>query len=168
MNLRVKMSVHFLIAKQKSLSKNQLTVRLYKLCTHLSTKIVDNLSARDDRLQRLSRASFFLSMSLPRLSMRFKVARVFKCLGVELAAHHRSGRMADLAVDSLLDHHPRHHRRTFLQPAQGFYCAARPAAESRAGISPERRYARHAGPPRAIRNARPDLCRGAEGSREFT
>jgi hypothetical protein len=81
MNLLIKVGARFLIAKQKTLSKNQLTAPLYKLCTQLSTKIVDNFSARDDRLQRLSRASFFLSISLPRLSMQFKVARVFQMLG---------------------------------------------------------------------------------------
>jgi len=42
LNLHIKIGAYFLIAKQKRLSKNQLTACLYKLCTQLSTKIVDN------------------------------------------------------------------------------------------------------------------------------
>jgi biopolymer transport protein ExbB len=77
------LGAHFLIVEQKTLSKNQLTAPLYKLCTQLSTKIVDSFLQLDCRWQRLSSAFVFLSPSLLRLSMRFKVARIFKCRGVE-------------------------------------------------------------------------------------
>ena len=106
----IKQGAHFLIVKRKTLSKNQLTAPLYKLCTQLSTKIVDSFLQLDCRMQRLSSASVFLSPSLLRLSMRFKVARIFKCPGVESATYHRSGRMADLAFNPVLDRYPRHYR----------------------------------------------------------
>jgi hypothetical protein len=105
-----KQGAHFLIVKQKTLSKNQLTAPLYKLCTQLSTKIVDSFLQLACRSQRLSSAFVFLSPSLLRLSMRFKVARIFKCPGVERATYHRSGRMADLAINPVLDRYPRHYR----------------------------------------------------------
>src|SRR5258706_12916761 len=104
------MDACFLIEKQKRLSKNRLTVPLCKLCTQLSTKIVDNYLQRDGRSRALSSPFCFLSLNLPRLTMRFKVARFFKCFGVELATYHRSGRMADLATYLVLDHHSGHHR----------------------------------------------------------
>jgi len=108
--LQHKIGVHFLIKRQKLLSENQLTAPLQKLYTQLSTKIVDNFLQRDYRMHRLSRAYCCLSLNLPRLAMRFKVARFFNCLGVALVTHHRSGRVADLAVDPVLDRYPWHHR----------------------------------------------------------
>jgi hypothetical protein len=44
-----KRGAYFLIVKQKTLSKNQLTAPLYKLCTQLSTKIVDSILQLDCR-----------------------------------------------------------------------------------------------------------------------
>jgi hypothetical protein len=55
-----KLDARFLIGKQKMLSKNQLTVPFYKLCTQLSTKIVDSFLQRDGRSQRLSRRVLLL------------------------------------------------------------------------------------------------------------